>query len=765
MPTVLLAILGAALVAPSLHRMVRGWSGALLALVPAAAFVFFARQVDATAGGTSLQARMDWAPSLGLSLSFRLDGLGLLFALLITGIGALVVLYAGRYLAGDPGLGRFYLFLLAFMASMLGVVLADNLLLLFIFWELTSLCSYALIGFQHEREQARTSALQGFLVTVAGGQALLAGLLLLGHLGQSLELSVLLEKGQVVREHALYLPCLLLILLGAFTKSAQLPFQSWLPGAMEAPTPVSAYLHSATMVKAGVYLLMRLSPTLGDTASWWFLLTCFGGATMLWGSVLALKQTDLKRLLAYATLGVLGLLVLLVGLGTPAAIQAALTFLLGHALYKGALFLVAGIVDHETGTRDVTRLGGMRRLMPLTASAAGLAALAMAGVVPTFAFIGKELVYEAALGASQAASLLAAATVLAFVPMVAVALMVGVRPFFGAAGSPPHPPHEAPPSLWAGPLLLAVLGLVLGLVPVGLEPLLTSAASSIRGPGELASLKLWHGVNPALGLSVLSLAAGAAVFAWRERLRGLLGALPFAQRAPSWVFQRGLSGMLTLAGLQTRLLQSGSLGRYLLITLLASFGLLAYTFFQYGGALPKVEPRDARFYELGIAALTVLAAVAVILSRSRLGSVLALGMVGFGVALLFLFFGAPDLALTQAIVEALMVVIFLLALSHLPRYTDFSSRAARLRDLVLSLGVGGMMTLLVLLTNQLATASSVSAYYLENSVPVALGHNVVNVILTDFRALDTLGEITVLAVAGLGVHALLKLRLSPGPRP
>lgn len=765
MLTVILALLVAALAAPIACRLARGWSGALLALAPGVAFVFFARQVGAIAQGAVAEERTAWAPELGLSLSFRLDGLGLLFALLITGVGALVVLYAGSYLAGNPGLGRFYLFLLAFMASMLGVVLAGNLLLLFIFWELTSISSYALIGFQHEREQARKSALQGLLVTVGGGQALLAGLLLLGHMGQSLEVSVLLGQGPAVRGHALYLPCLLLLLLGAFTKSAQVPFQSWLPGAMEAPTPVSAYLHSATMVKAGVYLLMRLTPALGGTGPWWLLLTCFGGVTMLWGSVLALKQTDLKRLLAYATLGVLGLLVLLLGVGTPGAIQAALTFLAGHALYKGALFLVAGIVDHGTGTRDVTRLGGLRRHMPFTAGAAVLAALAMAGVMPAFAFIGKELVYEAALGASRAPGLLSASMVLAFVPMVAVAGMVGVRPFFGALGNPPHAPHEAPAALWLGPAVLAVLGLVLGLVPGVLEPLLTAAAASIQGPTRLASLGLWHGVNPALGLSVLSLAAGAAVFTWRERLRGLLEALPFAKLPPAWAFQRALSGMLSFADLQTRLLQPGSLGRYLLVTLLATFGLLAYALWRFGGPLPAVALGDARPHELGVAVLTVAAAVAAVRSSSRLASVAALGVVGFGVALLFLFFGAPDLALTQAIVEALTVVIFLLALFRLPRYADLSSRAVRLRDLALSLSAGALMTALVLLVEQRASHASISGYYSENSVPLARGHNIVNVILTDFRALDTLGEITVLAVAGLGVHALVKLRLSPGPRP
>ncbi|WP_375742789.1 DUF4040 domain-containing protein [Corallococcus interemptor] len=748
----------AALLAPWAVRLSPRLASRGLMFLPLGAFVALARTLPSVTSGNPLAERWAWAPEVDLWLSFRLDGLALLFALLITGMGALVTLYAASYLSGHGRLGGFYGQLFLFMSAMLGVVVADNLLAMFICWELTSLSSYALVGFHRERPEARRSALQALLVTVAGGQALLVGLLLLAHMGGSFELSTLARQGQPLRAHPLYLPALMLVLAGAFTKSAQVPFHAWLPGAMEAPTPVSAYLHSATMVKAGIYLLMRLHPALGGTAPWALLLTLVGGATMLWGAARALAEVDLKRLLAYATLAVLGLLVMLLGVGTPAALHAALVYLLAHALYKAALFLVAGAVDHEAGTRDVMRLGGLRRAMPFTALAAGLAALGMAGVLPAFGFIGKELVYEAVLHAPRAAAPLTAAPVVAFVLLVAVAVMVGVRPFLGRPEGVAKAVHEAPAGMWGPPLLLAVLGLLLGFAPGLLSPLLASAGAAVQpGLGPL-ELSLWHGINPALGLSALSLAAGAAAFVGRKRLRGVAGALcPPAVRAV-WSFERFLQGLNAVALWQTHVLQSGDQGRYILWVLASTFGLLGYTLAVRGGGFtPPLAMGQVDVAGAGVALLIVLAARAVTRACSRIAAVTALGVVGFGVALLFLFFGAPDLALTQAIVEALTVVVFVLALLHLPRYTRLSSTAVRLRDGVLAVGVGGTMGLLALSAAAPPPHPFVSSFFLEHSVSQAHGHNVVNVILTDFRALDTLGEITVLVVAALGVHALLKL--------
>ncbi|MBI2088067.1 MAG: NADH-quinone oxidoreductase subunit L, partial [Deltaproteobacteria bacterium] len=360
----------AALLAPWIDRVGRGRTGWIIAVLPATLFAYFATFVASIRNGEVIRQSHAWIPSLGIDLSFTADGLSVLFALLISGIGALVVVYAGGYLAGHPQLGRFFSYLLLFMSAMLGLVLADNVIALFVFWELTTLSSYLLIGFDHEREAARSAALKSLLVTGIGGLALLAGLILLAQAGGSPELSALAKHGDAIRSHPLYAPILALILAGAFTKSAQVPFHFWLPAAMEAPTPVSAYLHSATMVKAGVYLLARLNPVLGGTDPWLFTVTTTGAVTMVVGAWMALQRTDLKLILAYSTVSALGVLTMLLGLGTPLAIKAASVFLLGHALYKGALFLIAGAVDHETGTRSFDRLGGLKKAMPLTALAA-----------------------------------------------------------------------------------------------------------------------------------------------------------------------------------------------------------------------------------------------------------------------------------------------------------------------------------------------------------------------------------------------------------
>ncbi|MBZ4420007.1 putative monovalent cation/H+ antiporter subunit A [Myxococcus sp. RHSTA-1-4] len=755
MLTALLVGFGAAAVAPALHRFAGRWTGALLTLVPAALFASFVIRVAPLVDGHVATERYAWAPRLMLHLSLRADGLALLMALLITGIGALVALYANRYLEGHPHLGRFYLFFFGFMSSMLGLVLSDNLLALFIFWELTSLTSYLLIGFDHTRDTSRAAALQGLLVTVGGGQALLVGVVMMGSAVGTLELSQL--PGHALQTHPLYPWMLLLVLVGAFTKSAQFPFHFWLPGAMAAPTPVSAYLHSATMVKAGVFLLARLTPALGATPLWESAVTWVGGATMVVGAFLALGQRDLKLILAHATVCVLGTLTFLIGLGTALALHAMVVFLLAHALYKGALFLAAGAIDHATGTRDLVLLGGLRRAMPLTTAAVLLAAASMAGLVPALGFIGKELVYEGALAAPRAPGLATGATLLAFIPLVAVAAMLAVRPFFGATRELPHAPHEGPPGMWLGPLVLSVLGLVLGLFPSAVDGLL-ARASAVMAPAAPPPppLKPWHGLNAALGLSVASLAGGAAVYFARDGLRGRISRLRLERWGPGRGYELALAGMLRFARFQTRLLQSGYLRRYLRMSVVAVGGLTAYALLTRARVWPELRGGDLEPYEAAVGVLMVLAAVTAARTRSRLASVSAMGVVGFGVALVFLFFGAPDLALTQSIVEALTVVVFLLALFHLPAYEELSSRPARLRDVGVSLAFGAVMATLLLVTVQNPEFPPISGYFLQNSVPGGHGRNVVNVILVDFRALDTLGEITVLAIAALGVSALLK---------
>ncbi len=753
----------AALAAPLLHRFGRHFSGWIVAFVPVALTVYFGSHIKQVAAGETFRASYAWAPALGVNLSFYLDGLSLLFALLISGIGVLVVVYASGYLADHRHLGRFYCFLLLFMASMLGVVLADNMLTLFVFWELTSLTSYLLIGFDHQREESRKAAWQALLVTSGGGLALLAGLLMLGEAAGTMELSELNRLGDVVRNHALYLPILLLILLGAFTKSAQFPFHFWLPSAMEAPAPVSAYLHSATMVKAGVYLLARLSPAMAGSAAWWYLVTFGGMATMLCGAYLALCNTDLKRILAYSTVSALGVLTMLLGLGTAPAVQAAMVFLLAHASYKSALFMVAGSVDHETGVRDADRLGGLWRAMPITATAAVLAALSMAGLAPFLGFLGKEMLLESALEA-EVRSFFISVVVLAGAVFVAVACIVGLRVFFGRPRPTPRKPHEAPLSLWLGPLLAAAIGLVLGLLPSHTAAWILSPAASAafgdRGPHVPLELSLWHGLTPALGLSAVSIFLGAIVYGNWDRIRRINRRLDFLMsHGPAWWYDQAVGGLNCFAALQTRVLQSGYLRHYIIAILATTVALTGYALITSVEWPPRSAGLVVRFYEAALAGLLLLAALAAAGSRTRLAAVAALGVVGYSVALVFILFGAPDLAMTQFAIETLTVILLVLVLYRLPRFADFSSRWVRIRDAVFALVTGATVTALVLAVLHGPTPEPVSGYYAEQSVAEAHGRNIVNVILVDFRALDTLGEITVLGVAAIGVHALLKLSL------
>jgi multicomponent Na+:H+ antiporter subunit A len=757
-------ILGAA--APYIYRALRGTTGWVLAMLPLGLFVYFTSWLTVVSnGGVSLG--WSWVPSLGLRFSFLVDGLSLLFALLISGIEALILIYAGGYLAGDDRLGRLYALLLVFMASMLGLVLADNLLTLFVFWELTSLSSYLLIGFDHERAAARAAALQALLVTAGGGLALLVGFLLLGQAGieaglapdRCFEVSQLLTLGTQLHVHPWYVPILVLVLAGAFTKSAQTPFHFWLPNAMEAPTPVSAYLHSATMVKAGVYLLARLSPVLAGSDLWFWSVTAFGAVTMVTGALLAIQESDLKRILAYSTVAALGVLVMLLGIGSPQAIAAAVTFLVAHALYKGALFLVAGGVDHATGTRDVAALSGLGKSMPMTATAAIIAALSMAGLPPLFGFIGKELLYEAVLHA-PAKILLTIATVGASMLFFVVAIVVGIRPFLGRTNERTEHAHEGTTGLWIGPMVLAMVSALFGLRPAVLDQSLLSPAVEVTyRAAELAPLKLalWHGWNDAVTLSIGTLVGGIGLFLVRRRLR-----LPsrYLSWGPARLYELMLAGLNNFARLQTDILQSGYLRLYLLIILLSLIGLVGYTLTVRSGTTPLLDWSGFLPHEAALALLIILAAWMTVRARSRLSAIAALGVVGYCVALIYVLFGAPDLAMTQFLVETLTVILFVLVFYHLPPSVELSDIATRLRDAAVALVCGVMMATLVLLAVQTDFFPKINEFYGTHSVTEAHGRNVVNVILVDYRALDTLGEITVLAVAGIGVYALLKLRLN-----
>ena len=751
-----------AALAPWLHHYSRRSTGWLLALYPLAVAIYALSQSGAIADGNLVRESVAWAPSLGLMVSFALDGLSLLFVLLISGIGALVLIYTSGYMGDHPQLGRFYVFLLIFMASMLGLVLSDNVLALFVFWEGTSISSYLLIGFNHKSEKSRSSALQALLITGGGGLAMLVGLLILSTICGSWSISELLTQGDAVRTHELYVPLVVLILLGAFTKSAQFPFHFWLPNAMEAPTPVSAYLHSATMVKAGIYLMARLTPTLGGTELWTQTLTFVGGLTMLTSGILALLQTDLKRLLAYSTISALGTLTMLLGLGTTAAIKAFGVFILAHALYKGALFMVAGAIDHETGTRNVEQLSGLRRVMPITALVGGLAAISLAGAGPLISFIGKEMLFEAVLETENRRVLLIIAAVTGSALFVAVAAIVGIKPFFGAAKATPKDPHEAPPSLWLGPALLAALGVLFGLMPTVVGALVSSTASAISGREQTVKLALWHGFNEALAMSVASLVLGLLAYAAWATVRRTYARLEHALGwGPARWYDLGLLALNSTARVQTRVLQNGSLRSYVMMTIVTATALTGTTLLVREGLHPTIVWEDTRFYEAGLAALILMAAFAALRAYSRLAAIAALGVVGYCVALLYLFFGAPDLAMTQVLVDTLTVILFVLVFYHLPHFTRLSSTAAQARDAMIAIAFGALMTALVLTTNNVQFHPPISEYFAQQSVPKGHGHNIVNVILVDFRALDTLGEIVVLALAGIGVYSLLRLRLHP----
>ena len=732
-----------------------GW---LAALPPSALALAFAACLPAIADGETIRIAYDWVPSLGVSLSFLIDGLSLTFALLITGIGALVALYSSVYLAGHAHLGRFWLYLLSFMLAMLGLVLADNLITLFVFWELTTLTSYLLIGFDHAAAKARRSALQALLLTGAGGLALLAGLILMGLAAGSFELSEIIAQGDAIRAHALYLPILILVLLGAFTKSAQVPFHFWLPNAMAAPTPVSAYLHSATMVKAGIYLLARMHPVLSGSEAWIWTLTIFGAVTAVLASVLALRQTDLKQALAYTTLMALGTLTMFLGAEATVAVAAAVTFLIVHSLYKAALFLVVGIIDHQTGTRDVAKLRGLAGALPITALAAAAAALSMAGFPPFLGFIGKELKYEGALAIASEPLFVASAAVLANALMVAVAGIVALRPFIGTPGETPKLPREAPARLWIGPLLLAGLGLTFGMAP-GLIAggLVQPAVTAVLGRPETVKLALWHGLNLPLLLSLVTFALGLAFYLFHQQLRRLLIGLEARLPASAdQVWDGLLRGLKALAALQTELLQSGVMRRYLFIifaTVALSVGATLVLAEALPGpfALPELEIKH-----WAVVAMVTAGAFMTAIAANRLTAVCALGVVGVGIALLFVMFGAPDVAITQMLVETLVVVLVAVAMLRLPGLEQAASRAGRRLDALLAIAVGGVVTATLLAIVEGPINRSVTAYFEETSVPEAFGRNIVNVILVDFRALDTFGEIAVVAVAAIGAYALLR---------
>ncbi len=752
---VLVLAIAAAPLAPRFGRL----GGAALAVAPAYGFAWVCGWLAAASPRTEAVFRVPWVPNVGVDFALRLDGLSAFFALLILGIGALVLTYAGSYLHGHRDLGRFYVTLLAFMASMLGLVLADDAILMFVFWEGTSLSSYLLIGFDHDDRSARVAARKALVVTGTGGLALLGGILLMHHATGTFSLAAWTSDPGPLLSHPLAGWALALVLVGAFTKSAQVPFHFWLPAAMAGPTPVSAYLHSATMVKAGVFLLARLSPVWSGAEAWTPILVSFGAATMLLSAWAALRYRDLKTILAYTTTMALGLLVMLLGFGDEASVTAAMAYLLVHALYKGSLFMMAGTVDHGAHTRDLDKLSGLRTTMPWTAAAAGLAAASMAGLPPFLGFVGKELAYEANLHLGGFGLVALGIALLANAALFGVAAVLAVKPFFGRPSPAAEHAHEGDLALLAGPVTLAALGLGLGLFPGLLDELLGAAASAVRGAEVHAHFALWHGIGPALGASLATYGLGFAVLRVAPRLRSARSfgfwVAAYAD-VPARGFERGLLGLGAGAAALTRTIYRGRLRQYVLATFILMFGGVWFVFLRTGqGAMPEFGTLLP--HELMLVLVLVGSSGLAAVLQPAMRAIIAVGISGFCVALLYLLFGAPDVAMTQFAIETLTVILVVLTLLHLPS-TAFARAKPRTmaRDIAVALLAGAALSAVLLGVLSGTLPSEVSDWYLAHSAPDAHGHNVVNVILVDFRGFDTWGEITVLTIAGLGVYALLR---------
>ncbi|HAI59420.1 MAG TPA: monovalent cation/H+ antiporter subunit A [Xanthomonadaceae bacterium] len=721
--------------------------GLLLALGPA---VF---------SGEVPRFRADWLPQLGLAFSLRLDGFAWMFALLVLGIGALVVMYAHWYLGSDDPPRRFFASLSLFMGAMLGVVVSGNLLLLVLFWELTSIASFLLIGFWNGQREARRGARMALAITGAGGLALLAGVLMIGRIVGSFELDVVLASAAEIQAHPLYVPALLCVLLGAFTKSAQFPFHFWLPQAMAAPTPVSAYLHSATMVKCGVFLLARLHPALAGSEEWFLIVSSVGLVTLLVGAFVAIFQQDLKGLLAYSTISHLGLITLLFGMGTSMALVAGVFHILNHATFKASLFMAAGIIDHETGTRDFRRLNGLAKYMPITAALAIVASLAMAGVPLFNGFLSKEMFLAETLNVPKIAGLhllIPGLAVLAAAFSVAYSLRFIHDVFFSGEPKCVHgAPHEPPRFMRVPVEVLVLIVLAVGLLPnLTIAPLLAlGAEGALNGPLPAYTLAIWHGFNLPLLMSAIGLVGGVTLWAVLHRT-GALRADPRASVGRRG-FELALAALVAVAGAVTRRLENGRLPHYLVwvLVLAIAAGAIAFADGLPFGDRPTLP---ATWGAWVLWAVGVLGTLAVVLAhRHRLMAVLLVGSVGLCVSLAFVLFSDPDLALTQLMVEILSLLLILLALRHLPA-TSPRERAPLRKSLhaLVALGGGAVVGALAyaLLTRP---ANSIAEYYLRTSKTEGGGLNVVNVIIVDFRALDTLGEITVVGIAAVIIAAML----------
>ncbi len=763
---ILLSFLFALFLVPA-GKFFRGKFAVLSSIIPLALFIYFAQFISRISKGEIISQTYEWVPAFGVNLSFTLDGLSLLFSLMISGIGFLVFIYTATYLKNHKYLDRFYGFLSLFMGAMLGLVLSDNIISLFVFWELTSISSFFLIGFNNTNESSRKSAITALGITGIGGLFLLVSALLMGSMTNTYSISEMLSMKEAIAGHEYYVLAVIFLFGAAFTKSAQFPFHFWLPGAMKAPTPVSTYLHSATMVKAGIYLLMRFTPVLGDQTFWNHTLIIVGGITMVYAAFHTLFRTDLKGILAYSTISALGILVFLIGLGTPGTLLAAAVFIIVHALYKATLFLVTGIIDLQTGTRDTTVLSGLRKVLFPVAIAGFLAAISSAGIPPSIGFLGKELTYQGTVDFEGLTLLLIVAIVITKILLLYAGFVAGIKPFTGKLHENYSSVKMPGPLLWVPPVILSLMGIAFGIFPWLIEgSLVKPVVTAVGHNADGIHLVLWHGFNLVLGLSVLTIVVGILLYIFVKpsaKLETGIARLEFLS-------PQSITGYFTeffgkFSRVWTNFFQNGYLRNYISTIILFLVVLVGYT--MVGNTKFDIDYESLTKVTLSEVVITVILIVAIcytVFTKSRLAAVVAMGVIGYAICLLFVFYSAPDLAMTQFSIDTLTVILFVLVLYRLPRYLSLSDYKMRIRDGVLSLVFGSLITLLALEVLSEPVSSEIGDFYAKNAYVLAHGKNVVNVILVDFRGTDTFLEISVLAIAAIGVFGLLKLRLKSSDR-
>ena len=782
----------AAIFVPFLYKSIKNiHTGWFVLAVPATLVVIYASYIAQVAKGGVFTAKLPWIPSLDISFVSYLDGLSLLFSLLITGIGSLVVLYSIFYLdKHKEKLHNFYVYLLLFMSAMLGVVQSDHLITLYFFWELTSISSFLLIGYWYNRDASRLGALKSMMITVGGGLMMLGGFVLLYLMGGTYSIRELMVMAPNLVDHPLFTWSLVLLLLGAFTKSAQFPFYIWLPDAMEAPTPVSAYLHSATMVKAGIYLVARFTPIFAASELWVWLVTGIGILTLFWGSFFAVKQTDLKGILAFSTVSQLGLIMSLLGASAVAfhanesvdtikfAAFAAIFHLINHATFKGSLFMIAGIIDHETGTRDIRKLGGLMSIMPISFTVAAIGSLSMAGLPPFNGFLSKEMFLTAML-ALQKFEFFGFETWGVLFPIVAwvASIFTFIYSFyfvfrtFNGNYKPeqlPHKPHEAPIGMLVSPMLLAGLVVLIFFIPnfigdtfvkpavLAIQPFLYEVPQDID-----IHVSAWHGINPELLMTIGIIIIGVLLFVSLPKWQGMYQRFPKAFTLNN-AYDKIMQGLDVGLNRLSRLYMTGSMRHYLLYMFSGiAIIVIGSLFVKNAFSFSFQETAPIRPYEIILVVVLLIGTAITILAKSRLTAIIGLGSVGYTVALFFVIFNAPDLALTQLVIETISVALFLMAFYHLPKLGKREERMRfQLNRAVVSITIGAMVTLVALSAHSQKLIPSISKYYEETVYSLAGGGNIVNVILVDYRGFDTLFEITVLGIAGMAILAMIKLRMN-----